>query len=226
MIEGGPVRLLLLDDHALFRQGLARVLAAEGGFVVVGECATVEEALGVIASTHVDLVLLDVDLGGEQGAEFLASARSSGFTGKVLVVTAGVSEGEASRLLRWGTDGIFLKHDSLPTLFEHISRVMAGESVLDPLSTRVLMRRIDNGSDAQKHPLTGREVEVLRCVLKGMTNKEIATQEDVSESTIKGNLQQLFNKMGVRTRAQLARVAVERHLDELETDSTAAAPSI
>ena len=209
------IRLLILDDHALFRQGLARVLSAEEGFTVVAECSNIADALKCLAETRIDLVLLDVDLGGEYGGEFLARARTSGFAGKVLIVTAGVNEGEASRLLRWGTDGIFLKHDSLPTLFERIAKIMAGESVLDPTSVRALLRRIEGDGHESRTPLTDRERDVMRGVLEGLGNKQIADRLRVSETSIKGTLQQLFQKTGVRTRAQLARVAVEKYRNEL-----------
>jgi two-component system nitrate/nitrite response regulator NarL len=98
------IRLLLLDDHALFRESVARLLQAESGFEVVADCSSGTEALRIIKSREIDLVLLDLDLGEERGADFLESLRAEHFKGKVLIVTAGVNEREIPTLIR--TSGV------------------------------------------------------------------------------------------------------------------------
>lgn len=210
------VRILLLDDHALFREGLARLLDSEPDFDLMVPCATVDEALRVIESTHVDIVLLDYDLGPETGSRFLHRATEEGFDGKVLVVTAGLSDAEAAELLRFGIAGIFLKHSSPDLLATAIRRVMQGDAWLDQRFMRVLAAGPpESRIEERPRKLSEREREVLRALLEGLSNKEIAARLLVSESSVKATLQHLFLKTNVRTRSQLVRIALEQYRDSL-----------
>jgi two-component system nitrate/nitrite response regulator NarL len=215
--EGRPrVRIVLVDDHALFREGLTRLLGAEPDLDIVGHCATVEEALEILSAGPVDLVLLDVDLGAQRGSEFMTRARRAGFAGRVLVVTAGLTDAEAARFLREGASGIFLKHDSPAVLVRSIRQVMDGEASVDhEILSGVLRMGAPPEEETAKAPLTERERGVLHGVLEGLANKEIAAELDISESSVKAALQQLFHKTGVRTRSQLVRIALEQYRDQL-----------
>ncbi|HEY0264011.1 MAG TPA: response regulator transcription factor [Granulicella sp.] len=206
-------RLLLLDDHVLFREGLVRLLATEGEFELVAQCNTCEEALAVLDRQAVDLVLLDFDLGNETGTRFLTEAHAAGHRHSVLLVTAGVSPVDSALLWEKGISGIFLKHGSPATLLEAIRAAASGQ--------RWLEATMETGVSEQVHPderlqgaklLTARELQVLRCVFEGLINKQIAARIGVSESSVKATLQQLFDKTGVRTRSQLVRFALERSL--------------
>lgn len=203
-------RLLLLDDHALFRDSLSRLLESEQDFEVSARCGTIADALEVLAKQEVDVILLDFDLGDDHGNSFLAAARREGFRGKVLIVTAGMSESDASLALQRGASGIFLKHDSPITLAQAIRLVMNGGTWLESKLVQSIAskagRRDDSGS---RRVLTAREQQVLEGIFEGLTNKEIAGRLNVSESAIKATLQQLFEKLRVRTRSQLVRVALE-----------------
>jgi DNA-binding NarL/FixJ family response regulator len=210
------VRLVLVDDHALFREGLTRLLGAEPDLDIVGHCATVEEALEILSAGPVDLVLLDVDLGAQRGSEFMTRARRAGFAGRVLVVTAGLTDEEAARFLREGASGIFLKHDSPAVLVRSIRQVMDGEASVDhEILSGVLRMGAPPEEETAKASLTERERGVLHGVLEGLANKEIAAELDISESSVKAALQQLFHKTGVRTRSQLVRIALEQYRDQL-----------
>ena len=121
------IEILLVDDHALFRESVARLLSAEPGFTVVAHCGSIETALETLRQRHVDIVLLDFDLGEREGTQFLRLAKGQGFEGKVLVVTAGVAEGEAAELIRNGVSGIFMKHNSASLLAQGIRDVIAGK---------------------------------------------------------------------------------------------------
>src|SRR5208282_4516312 len=125
------VRILLLDDHTLFRESASRLLAAEPGFEVTAHCGTIAEALQILRRKAIDVVLLDFDLGESDGRQFLRSAKEQGFQGKVLVVTAGVDPGVAGELIRSGISGVFRKHDSAALLAQAIRDVMAGKVWLD-----------------------------------------------------------------------------------------------
>ncbi len=209
------LRILIVDDHALFRESVARLLAAEPDFVVVGSCASTAESLALLARLTVDLLLLDLDLGRESGAELLRRARESGFRGHVLMVTAGVSPFEASELLRWGVAGVFLKHDPPALLCESIREVAKGRVHFQQELLQGAIRRL-SGAAPQAKAFTERERQVVTLVLDGLSNKEIADRLDCSESAVKGLLQQLFAKTGVRTRSQLVRVVIETRAGPLD----------
>ncbi len=212
----GKIRLLLVDDHALFREGLARLLASEPDFDLAVPCSTADEALRVLETTQVDVILLDFDLGNETASRFLTLVTQRGFQGRVLVVTAGLGDGEVTGLLRLGVTGIFLKHNPPGLLAKAIRKVMDGEVWFDQRYLKVLLQESRSAAqESRARRLSERETEVLRFVFQGLANKEIAVRLRVSESSVKATLQQLFFKTGVRTRSQLVRVALEQYKDYL-----------
>lgn len=208
------IRALLVDDHALFRESVSRILSSEGG-LSIEHCASIREALLLLAQQRFDLVLLDHDLGSERASQFLPAARQAGFEGKVLVVTAWVSDTEARRLLRQGVAGIFLKEAPLSDLLESIQTVMGGGTWLDRSFSRLEDTDGETGSATAPPVFNDRQRKVLRFVLEGLSNKEIAWRLQISESYVKAILQSLFQKTGVRTRGQLVRVAFEQYEQQL-----------
>ncbi len=210
-------RILLLDDHALFRESVSRLLGAEPGFEVVAHCGTIVEALEVLRRKPIDLILLDFDLGAEHdGREFLRLAKEQGFNGKVLVVTAGIDPGAVSDLIRSGVSGVFHKHDSAGLLAQGIRDVMAGKVWLDQEQLQTaLAPEVATPRVAGPRQFTDRERQVLSFVFDGLANKEIAARIGVSEGSVKSTLQQLFSKTGVRTRSQLVRVVLEQYRDQI-----------
>lgn len=208
-----PIRLLLLDDHVLFRESLSRLLSSEADFVMAGHCGTASEALDLLRQTAVDVLLLDFDLGGDHATHFANAAQAAGFTGKILMVTAGMSATESSQALTSGASGIFLKHSSPGLLAQAIRMVASGQMWVDPKIVKMLAEGIPQRDDRSLHSLlTTRERHVLQALFEGLTNKEIAGQLGVSESAVKATLQQLFQKTRVRTRSQLVRIALESSL--------------
>ncbi|HVR25635.1 MAG TPA: response regulator transcription factor [Candidatus Polarisedimenticolia bacterium] len=210
------VHILLLDDHALFRESVGRLLAAEPGFHVAAHCGTIKEALQVLKQKPIDVVLLDFDLGEHDGTEFVRLAATQGFKGKILVVTAGVNQGAATELIRSGISGVFLKRDSAALLAQGIRDVVAGKVWLDQEQLQTALRtEVATPQESRTKTFTEREQQVLSCVFEGLANKEIAARIGVSESSVKATLQQLFSKTGVRTRSQLVRTVLEQHRDQL-----------
>jgi DNA-binding NarL/FixJ family response regulator len=208
-----PIRLLLLDDHILFRESLSRLLGTEPDFLMVAHCGTSAEALDILQREPVDVVLLDFDLGQEHGTQFVGAAGRIGYRGKVLVVTAGMSATESSIALRMGASGIFLKHNSPATLARAIRQVAAGEMWVDERVIHLMADGVHPPGEATPDKvLTDREQRVLQGIFEGLSNKEIATELGVSEGAVKATLQQLFQKMRVRTRSQLVRIALESSL--------------
>jgi DNA-binding NarL/FixJ family response regulator len=206
------IRLLLIDDHILFREGLSRLLALEPDFEIAAGCGTSAEALEVLARQPVDVVLLDYDLGEDHGSHFISSARLAGYTGKILMVTAGMTAKESSAALHLGASGIFLKHNSPGTLAKAVRLIMSGEIWVDPKVIQIMADRIDQQDERVNPLLTEREQQVLRGLFEGLSNKEIGAQLGVTDGAIKATLQQLFQKTGVRTRSQLVRIALEGSL--------------
>ena len=216
MQAANRIRILIVDDHTLFRESVARLLAAEPDFEIAGLCASADGALQLIAKTPVDVVLLDYDLGDGNGTDFLANARNLGLQGRVLVVTAGVTEMEAAGMIRQGIAGILRKHCSPDTLAQSIRDVNAGKEYFEPGYLRsVLVGVTEVQREYRRKKLTERERQVLQYVFEGLANKEIAVRLEVSESSVKATLQQLFAKTGVRTRSQLVRTALETYKDQL-----------
>src|SRR5580658_9940916 len=187
------IRLLLLDDHVLFREGVSRLLESESDFEVVAQCGTAAEGLDVLARTPVDIVLLDYDLETDTGTRFISAAYEADFRGRILMVTAGMNELQSSLAWKLGIAGIALKHSSPGRLLEAIRTVAGGGKWND-------QEAIARAARQTARSLTPRERQVLRGVLEGQTNKEIAHNVGASLSSVKASLQQLFDKAGVRTR--------------------------
>jgi two-component system nitrate/nitrite response regulator NarL len=205
------LHVLLVDDHTLFRESVAGALNADPG-IRIEHCGSIREALQILSEHPFDMVLLDHDLGAERASQFVPAAREAGFEGRVLVVTAWVSENEARRLLRQGVSGIFLKHAPLDELRAAIRTVASGGTFLD----HSFARSADNESGEESPAMFNeRQRRVLRFVIEGLSNKEIAWRLQISESYVKAILQTLFQKTGVRTRGQLVRVAFEQYEDQL-----------
>jgi len=214
-IADRTIHILLLDDHALFRESISRLLSAEAGFDVSAHCGTIAEALEILRQKSIDIVLLDFDLGQSDGREFIRLARAQGFKGKILVVTAGLDQRALSELIRSGVAGIFRKHDSAALLAQGIHDVVGGKVWLDQEQLEIALKHDLESPKKQARPFTERERQVLSFVFEGLANKEIAVRIGVSESAIKATLQQLFSKTGVRTRSQLVRSVLEHYRDQL-----------
>ena len=209
-------KALLVDDHELFRESVAQQLCEKAGLDVI-HCATIREALQIIVQTAIDVVLLDHDLGNERASQFLPAARQAGFSGPVLIVTAWISNTEARRLVRQGIAGIFVKQGSLEQLMEAIDAVVGGGAWPE----KGYAKPAEEEAPGQAEDAAGRpqfselQRKVLRFVVEGLSNKEIAWRLQISESYVKAILQRFFQQTGVRTRGQLIRVALEQYEKQL-----------
>jgi len=209
------INLLLLDDHQMFRQGLARVLEKEPGLKVVAQCSSSAQALDALKRGGASLILLDVDLGPERALDFVTQAKKVGFEGQILVVTAGISGQESVQLVQAGVAGILHKQHSTEALCDAIRQVAAGEVFIEQNYLSSLFRSVDQTKPQTQPRLTDRDKTVLRFIFHGLTNKDIAARLEISEGAVKASLRQLFNKLGVRTRAQLVKVALEQYREQL-----------
>ena len=203
------IRIVLIDDHVLFRESLSRFIASEPGMEIVGQCARSAELVPILNQSEVDVILLDFQLHLENGIELIDAARAAGYGGRFLFVTGATSRSEVLKALQMGASGVFLKHNSPESLLKAIQLVMSGEVWLDRRVVQMMADRVAPGeADAFGAALTERERQVMNGVMTGSSNREIADDLGVSEGAVKATLQQLFRKTGVRTRSQLVRFAL------------------
>ena len=199
------VRLMLLHPRVLFRTSLARLLDCERDFHLVAECANTVEAVEKITSTRPDVLLFDFAV----WHDLVPAAFASGFRGRLLGIAETLDPNHCARAISQGISGVFIASDSPENLVYAIHVVMNGGAWLNQTTARLLADRYPYHEDLCLDNLTERDQAVLRGILAGSTNREIAGQIGVSEATVKLTLQHLFDKTGVRTRSQLVRILLE-----------------
>jgi len=209
-----PIRVFVVDDHALFREGLLRLLAHDAGFEVVGSADSVRSALDQVLDQPVDVLILDYDLGDETALPLVRRLGEERFQGRTLMVTAGLPHRDALEMIRLGVSGIFHKKNPPEDLAKSIIEVAAGKVLIEQSYFQSLVEATSTMTKPSVQ-YSERDREILRCLLEGCPNKEIATRLRISESAVKASLQSLFAKTGVRTRSQLVRFALEHMAGEL-----------
>ncbi len=209
------IRLFLVDDHEMFREGLIRLLEKESRFRVTGHAGSASEALDRLKETNSTLVLLDVDLGAERAIDFVQGARRSRFEGRILIVTEGISDAEAVQLMQAGVAGIIHKRHSFARLREAILQVSGGEISIESVYLAPILRSMDRTRKPRTQTLTPRDKAVVSSVLHGMTNRDMAEKLGISEAAVKASMRHVCAKLGVRTRTQLVKVALEQYKDQL-----------
>lgn len=205
------IRLLLVDDQALFRESLSRLLASEPSLLVVGECGHSAQAIETLGRSPVDVVLADFHLAVERGGEFIATARRKGYQGRFLIIAGDADAKDAVLVIKLGAAGIFLKSDAPDRLVQAITLVANGAAWFDRRIIQVLADR-PPGAGIIENPLTDPEQKVLLGILGGLTNRKIAENLGLTEGGVKVLVQHLFHRSGVRTRSHLVRVALEGSL--------------
>lgn len=212
-----PTRILLVDDHTLFRASLRRLLEADTAYKVVAEVATVADAIELCRSdTTFDLALIDYDLGPTAGARngvsVLRSLREHRGALPALMVAAQIEPKELVAVVRDLRTGVFMKADPAEELELALQKTLRGEVwVSSGLALDLIAGASAEQTRSSDATITfdAREREVLGLVVEGLSNKEISSRLNLSESVVKSTLQKLFEKVGVRTRAQLVRFAFE-----------------
>jgi len=207
------VRLFVVDDHALFCQGLMRLLDDDPVFRIVGNAGSVEAAVEQVPQAQPDVLILDYDLGKDTALTLVRNFRERGLKFRTLMVTAGLPDHVAMELIGLGISGIFAKQRPLEELYQAIMDVANGKLVIEREYFQNLVASTRAAADIP--PLSQRDKQILGFLLEGLSNKEMATNLRLSESAIKAAMQQLFAKTGVRTRSQLVRFALEYLKDEL-----------
>ncbi len=201
-------KLLLVDDHPIVREGLRAYLSLQAELTVVGEAESASEALGLLHQTDPDLILLDVQLEGENGLSLLAELKEREAPPKVLLLTSFLDEDYLREALRLGAAGYLLKRAGQGTLLNGIRAALRGERPLDPAAAALLPTLQDDPSKR----LTPREHTVLELLAEGLSNKAVAKRLDVGEKTVKTHVSSVLAKLGVKDRTQAALYAQSRRL--------------
>ena len=208
-----PVRLLVIDDHPLFRRGVRQLVDIEGGFEVVGEASSGPEGIDLALRLQPDLVLLDLNMEGMDGNQTLRALRAAGCRARVAMLTVSDQEEDLVEALRAGADGYLLKDTEPEELLRQLRHIVDGRLVLTEGLTEHLaraMRRQGQPAPTGQPRLTPREREVLDLIASGLNNKLIARELDLSEGTVKVHVKHLLKKLGLRSRLEAALWAVEQ----------------
>lgn len=202
----GPIRVFLVDDHEVVRQGVRRILESDGSIKVVGESGSAVAATRQIAALRPDVALLDVRLPDGSGIEVARALRSAAPSVRSVMFTAYGDDKLLFDAIGAGSAGYLLKTVRCDHLREALQRVADGQSVIDPTLTSLVLERIRRGParPPQLVGLTEQELSLLRLIADGRTNREIATQMHLAEKTVKNYVSVLFHKLGVERRTQAA----------------------
>lgn len=212
------IRVAIADDHALFRQGLRTLLDAEPDLQVIGEATNGAEAVALVRESRPDCLLLDLAMPLLGGLEALTEIVNLRVPCRVILLTADIDRSQIIQALRCGARGVVTKHSACQLLCKSIRAVMAGEYWVgrDTVSDLVeyLNKQIAAGSTRERFGLTSRELQIVREVVEGSTNREIAQRFHLSEDTVKHHLSNVFDKLGVYNRLEMALYVIHHQLLE------------
>ena len=214
------IRVLLADDHALFRQGLKSLLEAEGDIRVIGEAKDGREALRAALETNPDVILMDIQMPGLDGAEATKEILKEKPDAKVVMLTMYRQDAYVFEAVKAGARGYLLKDVSADELIDAVRRVAAGEVLLDAeLAEQIIQDFRAKEAEIPKSrraDLTDREVQILRLLAQGATNQEIADELGISEKTVRNRLSEIFAKLHLNNRTQAALYAIREGLADFE----------
>lgn len=215
MAKRSKIRILLADDHAIFRDGLKKLLGLEEDMNVIGEAATAAECSNLLATLKPDILLLDLRFPDRDGLTILEEFNPEATPTRVIVLTASDDDRDVVRAMRLGARGVVLKQAATDLLIKSIRKVNQGEIWLDRKMTGEVMKALAHQADAtrrEKPLLSDREREIVQLVATGLRNKEIGVKLFISEQTVKNHLHNIFEKLGVADRLELALYALHHRL--------------
>ncbi|MDI2091291.1 response regulator [Commensalibacter oyaizuii] len=215
------VKILLIDDHALFRSGLKFLLEIEKDFEIVGEAQDGLQGVKLASALHPDIILLDLDMPVMAGKETLQQLLNIDPTLNVLILTVSEDDDNLLECMKLGAKGYLLKNIDTDFLLNSIRKILEGDYILSPEMTTKLIGQFKSSKQHDDKPyqlyetLTSREKEILAWLTKGISNKEIARFFNLSESTIKLHVQNILRKLNIRSRIQAAIFALEHGFNKL-----------
>lgn len=216
------IRVVIADDHPIVRDGLKKLLLLEDDIKVVGEASDGRQVLELMQEHEPDVLLLDLRMPNLDGLSVLQNLRESGRKTRVIVLTASDDKNEFVQAMKLGCSGIVLKQTATELIVKSIRKVYGGEIWLDSHTTAAVMRQFAspadqmvsaaNGKGRERSPLSTREREIVQLVAQGYKNKEMAEKMFISEQTVKNHLHNIFDKLGVSDRLELALYAIHKGL--------------
>jgi DNA-binding NarL/FixJ family response regulator len=206
-----PIRILVVEDHHVVRQGLVALLSVVDGVEVVGQAADGDEAIQELAAKRPDITLIDLRLPKLSGVEVIQRVRADQPHARFIVLTTYDGDEDIYRALQAGARAYLLKGMTLDVLVSTIRLVHAGKSCIPPVIAQKLAERMGT------EQLTNREQDVLEQIVRGKSNKEIGSELDISEATVKTHINNLLGKLGVADRTQAATAAIQRGLVQLDS---------
>jgi DNA-binding NarL/FixJ family response regulator len=216
-----PIRILIADDHPIVRDGLRKLLSLEDDFQIVGEASDGREVLDRVQELDPDVLLLDLRMPNLDGLATLQALAQMNKHTKVIVLTASEDKNEFVQAMKLGCSGIVLKQTAPELIVKSIRKVHGGEIWLDSHTTAAVMRQFavpgeigpgSGGKSRERSPLSAREREIVQLVAQGYKNKEMAEKMFISEQTVKNHLHNIFDKVGVSDRLELALYAIHKGL--------------
>ena len=215
-MSDAPIRVLLADDHTLFRKGLAELLEQRGGVTVAAIAGSGDEALAVLKNAMPDVVIVDLNMPPAGGLELLREMRHAGCQCPVLVLTVSDAEEDLGAALQAGAQGYLLKDMEPDDVVDAVQRAVRGETVVAPAMTLKLVNLLQGGGSAAAakaealRQLTARESEILNYLAQGLSNKAIARSLDISHDTVKLHVRHILSKLNLTSRVEAAVFAVEQ----------------
>ena len=199
--------IMMVDDHPLLRKGLNQLIELEDELEVVGEASSGKEALSLAAELDPDLITLDLNMQGMDGLETLRSLRADGITSRIIMLTVSDNDEDVVEAIRSGADGYLLKDMEPEELVEKLKEAALGKMVMSPKLTEILataLRKPEKKNANLLSSLTSREYDILKLIAKGMSNKLIARELDISDGTVKVHVKHLLKKLGLNSRVEAA----------------------
>ncbi len=206
--------IITIDDHPLFRKGVADLIEMEPSLMLVGEAANGKEGLELVALMQPDLILLDINMKGQSGIEVLKEIKSRDIDSRVLMLTVSDNDNDVLKALRCGADGYLLKDMEPEDILKNLQQAASGKFVISPQLTQMLVVAIkddDVPKDVDKAGLTDRELQILDLIAVGLSNKVIASELEISEGTVKVHVKHLLKKLCLHSRVEAAVWALNRH---------------
>lgn len=207
-MPSSPIRVILADDHALVRRGIREFLEISPDFQVLAEASDGTEALRLIRTLRPDVAVLDIQMPAPNGIEVTRQLRAEKIPIGLLILTAYEDPPYIKAVLQAGANGYVLKNVDADDLLEAVRAVHEGKSVLDPALARKALASFGPPSEANVEPLSDRELEVLRRVAQGQTNKAIGVELAISDRTVQGHLAKIYNKLNAASRTEAVMRAV------------------
>ncbi|MBL0710901.1 MAG: two-component system response regulator NarL [Colwellia sp.] len=202
--------ILLVDDHPMLRKGVAQLISLEDNLIVMGEVGSGDEAITFAIEHTPDLILLDLNMKGLSGIETLSALKRANIKSKVVIFSVSDSEVDVLQALKFNADGYLLKDSEPEELIEKINHAIKGEFVISEPLTQILAKSLRPKSNVNIiNSLTQREIENLKLISNGKSNKEIARKLGITEATVKVHNKNLFKKLGLKSRVEVAIWAVE-----------------